>query len=170
MQTLLGDILGWDGKSKDDIQQVFQEHFEETEFCKELVALLVEPRAQVGASWLLKHGLENKTLQVASRQVTGVYQKVDKLEHWEAKLHILQCFSYLPVPKSQAERVVTFLRACLDDENKFVRAWAYNGFGEVARTHTQFSKEAQNVLKNGMEVESAASVKVRIRKALEAGV
>ena len=110
MQTLLGDILGWDGKSKEDVQRVFQDHFEEIEFCKELVALLVETRTQVGASWLLKHGLENKTVTLTGRQVTGVYQKVDKLEHWEAKLHILQCFTFLPVPKSQADRVVAFLK------------------------------------------------------------
>lgn len=169
MQTLLGDILDWDGKSKTQIQKVFEDHCQEADFSRDLISLLAEPNTQVGSSWLLKHGLENDQFQLTGRQISNVYQKLGKLEGWGAKLHILQCFGYLPPPASQKQRIHDFLDECLSDDNKFVRAWTYSGFFELARYHPVYREEVSRILQNGMESESAASVKVRIRKAIEAG-
>ena len=169
MSSLISDLLAWDGKSKPAIAQVFVRHVKEEDFLTDILSLLVEPKLQVGASWLLKHGLDNRSFNLSQKQATAVYRCVQRLEQWEAKLHVLQCMPCLTISPSQVKRVKKFCDECLEDKNKFVRAWAYSGLYELAETHPRFQEEVGAKLLEGMETETAGSIKVRIRRALEAG-
>jgi len=61
--------------------------------------------------------------------------------------------------------VEIFLRVCLLDNNKFVRAWAYKGFYELA---VQYPKETRQFFEMAMRDE-APSVKSRIRNIMKKG-
>ncbi len=72
----------------------------------------------------------------------------------------------LVVPESARSAVENYLRQALTHNNKFVRAWAYNGFYQLARQHRELRDEALEIMRMGQRDEPAA-VKARIRNALK---
>ena len=81
-------------------------------------------------------------------------------------MHLLQCLPYLTIDTREVKQLEPFLRRCLQSENKFVRAWGYNGFNELALQHADFKPEVDSLLAAALE-EEAPSVKARIRNILK---
>lgn len=160
-------IKDWDGKSVDDMTAVYDHWGDDPAFLSKIISLISEDACQKGASWLLKRYVEDHGC-LSSKESNQIYRLLKKLDHWETKLHLLQCMPYLPIAKSHVKRVESFLRVCLVDQNKFVRAWAYNGFYELALQHSQFQSEAKQLMEKAMQDE-AASVKARIRNIMKQG-
>ncbi|MCP4400146.1 MAG: hypothetical protein GY801_22915 [bacterium] len=75
----------------------------------------------------------------------------------------------MPIEKSHANGVCAFLKACLVDRHKFVKAWAYNGLYELATQHREYTEETQQLFDMAMRDE-ATSVKARIRNIMKKGV
>ena len=86
-----------------------------------------------------------------------------KQVRWDAKLHLLQCLPYWIVMETAVSTIHSFLHNCLKEQNKFVRAWAYSGFYELAKQHPHFRTETKNLLAQASQ-EEAASIKARIRQ------
>ena len=161
------EIFAWDGKSAKDIGAIFDRYGDEPTFLSTVLKLLEEPMGQLGASWLIKAWLEKgKTLDEA--QTSKVFAGMDGLEHWGTKLHILQCLPLLSIHGSEKKRLEKFLRETLRDKNKFVRAWSYSGFYELARHHPEYQEETAGLLETAMRDE-APSVKARIRNVMKKG-
>ncbi len=167
MMTLEREIAAWDGKSADDIAEVFQSHKDDPGFIDVLIKLLGVSACQKGATWLLKAGL-NEANKLNSRQVTEIFSSLDSLQHWESKLHVLQSLPSLAISGREKRRVEAFLRSTLTDKNKFVRAWSYNGFYELSRQHPEYQQETEQMFAMAMRDE-AASVKARIRNLMKKG-
>ena len=91
------------------------------------------------------------------------------LDVWESKLHLLQCMAYLPVPKSQLPSVESFIRTNLTSDNKFVRAWAYSGFYQLARQVPTLQAEASALFHHALDTETAGSVRSRINRVIKLG-
>ena len=165
--SLSSDIRAWDGKSADDIRAVYDQFCTTEAFVPTLLRLLPDPSHQKGASWLLKRYLDQGGMLVEglARQF---YATIPSLELWESKLHVLQCLPNVAIPLVCKPGIETFLRECLLDDVKFVRAWAYYGFYELARQYPALQSEAIQILELGLRDEPA-SVQARIRKALKAG-
>ena len=158
-------LISWDAKSADDITAIYFDYFGAPDFTNIIINLIEDVETQNGATWLLKKHLElGETL--TKPQVKQIYDSLLKLNHWEAKLHVLQSMSYLPISIKQKNSVESFLRTCLTDKNKFVRAWTYNGFYELARQHPEYQDEVDAMLAEALQKE-AASVKARIRNILK---
>ena len=121
------EISDWDGKSADEIRQVYDRHARSSSFYPDALNLIRSEPLQNGATWLLKRHVE-KTGPPESSTARMVYESLPFLSHWEAKLHILQIVPYLPVPADCLHAVESFVRQCLVSDIKFVRAWAYSGF------------------------------------------
>ena len=155
------EIASWNGKSSNDIEEIYNRHSDESSFISSLIVFLSQEYLQKGTSWLLKHHLNNK-YRLDANEVATIYSLLPKLEHWEAKLHILQCIPNMPIGEAEKENVEIFLRDCLTDDNKFVRAWAYNGFYEIALKYSEYKDEANQLFEMAMKDE-APSVKARIR-------
>lgn len=164
-ENLIKEIQAWDGKSSDYISEIYYRHYQETFFAVELTASIKVSDLQKGATWLLKKYLEEKG-KLTSREITEIYTMLPELNHWEAKLHILQCISYMPIKAAFKKKVEKFLRECLLDHNKFLRAWSYNGLYELASQHQEYRDEVKALLEKALEDESA-SVKARVRKAMK---
>lgn len=153
----------WDGKSGDDIAAIYDDCAGQAAFIETILALTRETALQAGATWLLKKHLENRN-RLNEAQIRTLWSLAGGLDQWEARLHVLQCLPFLPIGVSQKDEVAQFLRQSLDSKNKFVRAWAYGGFIELAGQHPEFEKETEDHLRRALDRE-AASVKARIRQA-----
>ena len=161
------EIEQWDGKSANAIGMIYERHHHDPSFISETIALIANASLQKGATWLLKRYLENKN-KIADDQVSKIYEKLGALEQWESRLHILQCLPFMPITKPEKRKVELFLRSCLADNNKFVRAWAYNGFYELAVRYPEHEKETRQFFEMAMRDE-APSVKSRIRNIMKKG-
>lgn len=165
--TVEQDIARWDGKSADAIRQIYDRHASSSSFVPDILELMQQESLQNGATWLLKRHVENTGCPDPSA-VAVIYAALPLLAHWETKLHILQVIPSLPIPEAHRPAVETFLRECLVSDAKFVRAWAYGGFYELAARHPQYQEEAGQIFEVAMG-EEPASVRARVRKVMSKG-
>mgnify|MGYP000445183146 CR=1 FL=1 len=161
------EILDWDGKSSSDIDEIYNRYSNEGSFASNLIELARRPGLQIGATWLIKRHLDGNH-KLKANEVAAIYKLLPKLAHWEAKLHILQCIPNMPIGEAEKKNVEAFLRHCLTDSNKFVRAWTYNGFYEISLQYPEYKKETKLFFEMAMRDE-APSVKARIRNILKKG-
>jgi len=159
-------LAGWDTKSVQDITDIYHSQCTDQAFIIDLIGFLNKPNCQIAASWLLKHHFEETGNQ--QQFASDIYQQLTGLIFWQSRLHILQSMQYLPIDENSVTKVELFVRDCLTDMNKFVRAWAYNGFYLLAQQYSNYQHEAEDFLKLGL-TDEPASVKVRIRKCLQQG-
>ncbi|MCP3667721.1 MAG: hypothetical protein GY696_35390 [Gammaproteobacteria bacterium] len=159
---LEAEINGWDGKDARIISVIYKAHHNDTDFLAEILRLLKrDEHLQKGASWLLKQYLE-KGGAIVQEDIDRIYQLLPDLERWESKLQLLQSIPHLPISEQSLISVESFLRYALSDENKFIRAWAYNGFYLLSCQYPKYRHEAEQIIDMAMEDE-APSVKARIR-------
>jgi len=159
--TLSEEIASWDGKSAAVLESTYERHGAHDDFVATILAHLSDVELQRAATWLLKRHLEvGNSLSVA--ECRAVFGGLSVQEHWESKLHILQCLPYLDIPEDDIVGLERFLDACLESERKFVRAWAYNGFNELALRFPRYREKVDGMLARAAESESA-SVRARIR-------
>ena len=161
------EIASWDGKSAAYIKAIYDAHDADDNFSDTIIALSFTEAREKGATWLLKAWLEagNKLEQP---QIAKIYRSLDQLKHWEARLHILQSIPLMPIAHAESSNVYNFLRLALTDQNKFVRAWSYNGFYELSRQHPEYTGEARQYFEMAMRDE-ASSVQARIRNIMKKG-
>lgn len=155
------DLALWDGKSSTDIQNIYHSHNNGRHFVPDIVNLITSGTQSKGASWLLKRYLENDG-KLTNQQIHQIYKALPIINNWETRLHLLQSIPYLPISNTDKNTVEDFVRDGLTGLNKFVRAWSYHGFYELARTFPEFRTEAKQLFELAMNDE-AASVKARIR-------
>ena len=165
MHRLKNALQTWDGKQTDGIGQLYTELSQDSSFVDDCTRLLLNPELQVGASWLLKkHQDGGQRLNV--QQADAVFNALEHLKHWQAKLHVLQSLSNLPVPEKQLNCVRKFVKQAILDDNTFVRAWGYDGLYQLACQYPQYSAETREFFSMALRDE-AASVKARIRNILK---
>jgi hypothetical protein len=161
--TIKAELEDFEGNRRDLLERVVLRQRSVRSVINGLVLLIPEKgsKIQVGATWLLKRLAETKS-QFTTQQLTAIFDSLADLNHWEAKLHICQMLQHVRIPKGSEAKVALFLERSLLEENKFLRAWAYNGFVELAKQHTQYSEFAMKQLDDG-ETEKSAAVRARIR-------
>lgn len=161
------DIAAWDGKSSADIKAVYDAHHSAANFSDKVTALLFTPPYEKGATWLLKAWLEAGN-RLEPFQIAEIYRSLNQLQQWEGKLHLLQSIPFMPIAATECKYLYDFLRHTLTDQNKFVRAWSYNGFFELSRQHSEYLNETKQFFQMAIRDE-APSVKARIRNIMKTG-
>lgn len=185
MALLKQRIAQWNGRSKHEITEIYEEFELSPQFVSKLCLCLEEQKLQSGASWLLKHSLERrfrqykqncKQLKASLKDIESsfrqqsllaedrqfVYSQLEHFEDWQVKLHFLQTLPYLLMDENCRMPLERFLRSSLTDTNKMVRAWAYNGFYLLSCEFEQYAKEVDQYLAMGLRDEPAC-VQSRIR-------
>lgn len=160
-------LKSWDKKSSDDIADIYQCYCSDDLLTIKLISYLDNVECQTAAAWLIKHHIEIKGEQSLALS-SEIYNRAVYLIDWQSRLLILQSMHLLPIEGKSVKRAEAFVRDCLADTNKFVRAWAYNAFYLLAKQHPKFQDEAIQFLNLGI-TDEPSSVKVRIRKCLEQG-
>jgi hypothetical protein len=164
---LMAELEQWDGKSADVIGSIYRRACDSPGFEDELIRLLRRADCQSGASWCLKAWLEEDH-SLDQAQGDAILDSLSCLNDWQSKLHVLQCLPYLKISAQTKSTVEHFLRQHLSAENKFVRAWCFNGWFELACAYPEYQQEVQQFFDMAMRDE-AASVKARIRKLQKKG-
>jgi|RhiMetdeSRZDD1v2_1073273.scaffolds.fasta_scaffold215840_2 hypothetical protein len=162
------ELESFDGKHTDVLDRILSKHRRTNSLIESLVLLMADQQSsvQTGATWLLKVLAENDA-EFKSKHLIAIFGSLSELTHWLSKLHICQMLQYVSIPRESERSVVWFLERNLYDENKFLRAWAYNGFYELARQRNEYFDYAIEQLEHG-ETDKAASVKARIRNVRKA--
>lgn len=158
------ELEQWDGKNTDAITLIYQEHHFEPYFIAQIIELSEEESYCSGATWLLKHHFEAEE-QLTDSEIDAVYGKLNGIENWEAKLHLLQSIPYMPISENNKPLVETFVRACLGDRNKFLRAWAYNALFVLSQQYPEYLGDVKRLFKIALRKE-APSIKARIKNIL----
>ena len=158
-------IKAWDMKSSKDIRAVYEQFKEADNFQSDLTNALTDPSLQRGATWLLKHHLENQAVLKTS-ETRSIYQNLGLFTHWESKLHILQSLEYLSIPKEFKATLELFIRPCLKSKKKLLRAWGYHGFYHLNKTFPEYSKETDLLFQNAM-LDESPSVIARIKNLIK---
>lgn len=154
-----------DPTSVDELVNVYS-HFAGSEiFIKELIECCLYIPTQRGGTWLLKHHLEHNN-QLSAEESKRVVDVLREYSHWEAQLHILQCFPYFDLQLINKDRCYMTLHRLLQNPNKFVRAWSYSAMHELAVTFPEFQPQVKEFLQMAQQDE-APSVLARINKILE---
>ena len=161
--SLKADLADWDMKSADVIAAIYQRYCDDAEFQAQVVAMAVGVFER-GATWLLKRDLEARKTPLATELAERIFASTAKTQHWEAKLHILQIMMWLPLSPKHLPAALDFVRSCLTSDRKFLRAWAYSGFYEIARQYPDYQVEAKRLFLHALEYETAGSVLARVRK------
>jgi len=165
--NLATEIANWNGHCAADIEEIFESYFSDADFINHLIKFLDDELLQSGASWLLKHYFETKGV-VDESQADQILSKLYQLNIWQAQLHILQSLAYIPISIDKKENVEYFLRNNLSSENKYVRAWAYDGFYLLSTQFSEYAVEVEQFFEMAMKNE-APSVKARIRNSIKKG-
>ena len=171
MMNLASIVAEWDGKSVEAITGIYEQHKDMPGFGSHLIACLGNPDSDRGMTWLIKHHLEEEWSGgdngPSPEEVSTMLKVLPRCAHWEAQLHLLQCLDHVDIPGKSARPLAVFLRTAITEETKFVRAWAYHGWYLLAQQHPAYLDEATGLLEAAQNSETAASVKVKIRKALQ---
>lgn len=164
--SLHDDILLWDKKSKQDILVIYAKYSDADDFFEKLLAIAVDIQCSEGATWLIKHALEHGMV-LRHDQTTRLCALSEQAMPWQSVLHILQVLPFIVVPVEAKHSIMSFARIHTEHENKFVRAWAYNGLYELANTYPEFRDGLLTVFDAAEETEPPA-VKARIRNVRKA--
>ncbi|MET1416163.1 hypothetical protein ABVF61_28095 [Roseibium sp. HPY-6] len=168
MRTQLHQVLSeWDGKDTAPLERSYASFQAETDLVGYLVDLGEDERCQRGATWLLKHHLEKSGSGLPEQLAAKHAAFAPKLTDWEARLHFLQYFEHLQIPEHLEDPLRQMIDNGLTSENKFLRAWSHYALAVLAQRFPAHESKALKILRTAGERETAGSVKVRIRKALE---
>ena len=158
-------MAAWDGKSAAALQSIYERHCAEENFVATILEHLAKAKSQRAATWLLKKHLESGNVLTAAER-RAIIGGLSLQEHWESKLHMLQCIPWLNIAEEDCAALERFLDAGVRSDRKFVRAWAYNGFNELSLRFPRYRKMTDRMLARAGETE-AASVRARIRNILK---
>ena len=157
-----------DANSTDEMLTIYSHFSTEKKFESDLIECLARNDLEESASWILKHHLE-QGFMLASKFESMVIKAFFNMDHWEARLHILQILPLVQIAYEQTEDLWHHVEKQTRDKNKLIRAWSYNGLHAIATQHSNYKDKATHYLKKALDEESAASVLVRIKKIMSAG-
>lgn len=152
----------WNGTCKTDLEAIYKEFYRQNDFASQLIPLLRQ-KQQLAASWLLKDYLQDGN-KISDDLKLEFYRAIHLAKDWHTQLHFLQSLPFLrPVPDGKKSKLASFLRAGIIADNKFVRAWAYNGFYDLAQDYPEYQQEANQLIEMGKRDEPA-SVQARLKQ------
>jgi hypothetical protein len=165
MINLIDKLKVWDGVHIEYLTKLYNAEKTNTYFFENLITICtIDKDLQIASTWLIKHHYDNgNTLPILDTD--NLLNICTTLKNWEAKLHLLQLLPHFRLTNKTITLVDDFTRNCLTDNNKFVRAWAYNGLYELTKYLPEMKTELELICQKAMETESA-SIKAKVKKVL----
>lgn len=156
-------IRSWDGKSKAEIKRVHDLLSDADDgYLSLLVTSMAEAALSDGASWLLKHALENGTDASDLPDIAPALEAAGRSSRWPTQLHILQILPYLDLSGALRPAAQGLVFGTMGSNRAMVRAWAYAGADQLAIDHADLRMRVMQILERAREEETAASVLARL--------
>lgn len=133
------------------------------DFISDLIRLCLDPRPNisVGATWILKAEADDGT-DFPSAEIQPIIEGVDRIEHWQAKLHLCQSVERFDVTEDQAARLFRWAETLKNHSRPFVRAWSLHARVVLGARYDRLKKASLSAL-YAAENDEAASVRARAR-------
>lgn len=125
-------ILSFDGKSVSELKAALRDPANNDAWAK--VAPYISSNVQndqTAATWLVKAGLESGR-DVDTAVLGAMIDATAMFDHWEPKLHALQCVQYFGDGLMQHARLREFVAAQQTDKKLLVRVWALDAAVRIA--------------------------------------
>ncbi|MCK7614406.1 hypothetical protein [Roseibium sediminicola] len=161
------ELAVWDGKDTAFLEALFRKNHDNSDFLESLIIACNTQRLQRGATWLLKQYFDQRGTPLPADLSRAHIGQFAGIEDWQAKLHVLQYLEHLDLADDAEAPLSDFLNETLQSDQKFVRAWSYWGLAVLAHRFPDRTRKTGQLLAEAQTRETAASVKVRIRKALD---
>jgi|GEM_PF-1929715 len=163
-------LVGWDGKDMSVVRDLAEVLNADEVTLDALAALCVDDDAGVvtGSTWLVHHLLQGERGRHLSSTASATLLQALATLPWQGQLHVLQSFDRVVVDASLQDDVLQDVWTMCDADNKLVRAWALFALHQLATQFADLRDMATGRLQAAFATETGA-VKVRARKALEAG-
>lgn len=132
-------------------------------FMSELVGLISgsELNVSAGASWILKDELENGAT-LGADDVAQLLDGLDRVEAWQAQLHLCQCLEYVDISEGEALDISAWAYGYEAADRPFLRAWSLHLRVVLSRRFAALESDGAAALVAG-EADTAASVRARVR-------
>ena len=140
-------IHEWDGKSNTPLLSYCNSYTNhEFSFIKLEKLILIDERYQDATTWVFKYYLEHN--YIASKDEIDLLVKLfSELTSWAAKLHFLQFTVHLNLSNVQAKLLYPYFESETTNQNKFVRAWAYNAIYFLSNKYKIHSEKTMEKLR-----------------------
>ncbi len=162
-EGLRASLSEYDGRATTILTEAAARFSSAQTYLDDLVSLLadLEPLVAEGATWLVKHHLENgETLSAGQTKV--FVGGTANLTTWGAILQVCQTVRFLAVTPDDANRLAQWLSGHLDHKRPFIRAWSLDALCALARSHDLLRADAERALAKAKN-DPAASVRARVR-------
>lgn len=162
-QILREELTAFDGKALTILGEIEARHDQEKGYRNSLSTLASDPEPTIasGATWLIKHYLENGG-SLTTYQIDQLLSSTPTLTDWMAQLHLCQSIKYLDLTKDEAVILIPWLDILASHQRPFLRAWSLDALCYIARHHPAFRHNASVALE-AAEKDKAASVRARAR-------
>lgn len=164
-RAIRNNLAAWDGVHIGHLIEVYTDNASRRGFFEDLLGICADaPDLQRPATWLMKHhyDLGHTMPDAIVRALSTLYPSV---QNWEAKLHLLQLLPQVELAEDSIVPTEQFVRRCLKDDNKFVRAWAFSGFFALTKPVPRLRSELAQICQVALDTESP-SVKSKARRVL----
>lgn len=148
-----------------ELREVYEKYHSSKDFWKSVSEYLLQTDLQPGATWLCKHHTDQKK-QIPAKVFSNLLLEAPKFSNWQSKLHVLQLLPAYSIPKHCLDAVNQLSHDALNADNKFLRAWGYQGVFELTKTKPELLPEAKAMFELALQRE-AASVRARVRHILK---
>ena len=138
MEDLKRRIETWNGVHMDHLKSIYEDYRSQASFFDLMISWSSTPGIQAATTWLIKHYYDS-----------GFELNKDQL-------HVLQILPHLEIETDQLILLDKFVRRCLKSNNKFVRAWAYQGLYQLYEKSAVSLSEIRSLCEMAMETESAS--------------
>lgn len=163
-EALADAIAAWDGKSKAMIAEVHDLlSTADAEYLDLLIDYVAVDELSDGASWLLKHALENGTAADDLPDVAPALLAATRSDRWPTQLHMLQILPYLDLSGDLRAAAQGLIFDSLGAKRAMLRAWAYAGADQLAVHHADLRMRVMQILDRARSEDSAASVQARLK-------
>lgn len=157
-------IAAWDGKSKAMIAEVHDQLAEaDRDYLPLLIDFVAEDELSDGATWLLKHALENGVKAKDLPDIASALVAATQSARWPTQLHMLQILPMLDVSGDLRPAAQGLVFGALPAKRAMLRAWAYAGADQLAVHHADLRMRVMQILDRAREQETAASVLARLK-------
>jgi len=163
VEDLRQELSAFDGKALTVLGEIEARHDTEPGYRNALTSLASaqEPAIACGATWLIKHYLENDGL-LTLYQIDQLLSATPAMKDWKAQLHLCQSIRYLDLSDEETIILIPWLDLLMSHPRPFLRAWALDALWRITRQHPVFAHIGIVALE-AAEADTAPSVQARLR-------
>lgn len=166
--TLETEMAKWNGRTTDTIQVVYQRHADGLSFLIRLIHALQRQGLQRASTRLLLM-YHQRGKQMPLELTRRLFQNPLIINHWSARLNMLEILSLMRIPSDCVDPALDFLKECLTEPTILVQAWSYTAYRAIAVQHPHLQDEVRTLFEHALADDLPGLVTDRIERAKSAG-